>query len=110
MNVSRKRNCSFNATGIHFGSALRGLFEFEYSADALLLHPHLPTSVQSFRQPKSARFGNKTIYLICRQHSHDNTVTAVQINGRNHEHFQGQTATLDYSSLPQEAELTLTLG
>ncbi len=94
-----------------FAAALRGLFEFEYRADSLLLRPHLPASVQSFRLPTYARFGNKKIYLSCRRNTASGgNIAAVQINGQAYANFQDCVVTLDYAALPREADVSLILG
>lgn len=45
-----------------YGAGLRGLFEYEYTAESLMLHPHVPNGITEYRQLVPARFGDKKIY------------------------------------------------
>lgn len=58
---------------------VRGLFEYLYKADELVLIPHIPTNITKLQQNFPIRFGNKRIYL--RTHG-NGPMTDVLVNGR----------------------------
>ena len=47
-------------------ATIRGLFDFDYKSDRLILRPRIPGSITEFTQKQPVRFGEKKLYLSCR--------------------------------------------
>ncbi|MHB8897990.1 MAG: LamG-like jellyroll fold domain-containing protein [Thermoguttaceae bacterium] len=93
-----------------FGPAaamIRGLFEYLYRADDLVLLPHVPPGITRLRQNFPIRFGTRRLYLST---VGSGPVTTVQINGRPWPLFDEKSITLPYSKTPQEAVIHIGLG
>ena len=86
---------------------LRGLFEYLYRADGLVLVPHIPPGITELEQLDPVRFGAKKIYLSV---SGRGPVTDVRINGRKWKRFDAQSIVLPYGSTPDGARVSIRLG
>jgi hypothetical protein len=86
---------------------LRGLFEYLYRADRLILVPHVPPGIKRLEQLDPVRFGTKRIYLGTEG---SGPVTGVRVNGKVWRRFSSDRAELPYDLLPDEARVTLLLG
>ncbi|MBI2193361.1 MAG: hypothetical protein HYU36_15410 [Planctomycetes bacterium] len=89
------------------GALLRGLFEYLYRADGLTLVPRIPPGVTELRQHDPVRFGNKRLYLSTLGQGE---VTAVQVNGRSWDWFDGESVFLPSDRTPDAAEVAIGLG
>jgi hypothetical protein len=93
-----------------FGPAaalIRGLFEYQYKADRLVLVPHIPPRITRLEQRFPIRFGSKRLYLST---VGSGPVTSVTVNGREWREFDAETVTLAYSATPERAEVVIRLG
>jgi hypothetical protein len=86
---------------------VRGLMEYIYRADGLVLLPHVPPGITRLEQHFPIRFGQKRLYLAT---AGSGPVTAVRINGKQWTSFDRKSITLSYDSLPEEAVIQIALG
>ena len=86
---------------------IRGLFEYLYRADRLVLLPHVPPGITQLQQHFPIRFGQKRIYLAT---TGSGPVTAVLVNGQPWSSFDDKSITLLYDKTPQEAVIRIVLG
>lgn len=86
-------------------ATIRGLFDYEYKSDRLLLRPRIPGSITQFTQKEPVRFGDKKIYLSCRNGGPK--VKSVTINGKNIKVESAFIVVLKYNDLPQEAKVEI---
>jgi hypothetical protein len=103
-------NQPINLTYDAFGpptALLRGLFEYLYTADSLILIPHVPPSITSLEQFAPVRYGVKRLELAT---FGKGPITGVQINGMEWRKFDARTVTLPYDQLPDTAYVRIILG
>jgi hypothetical protein len=86
---------------------IRGLFEYLYKADRLILIPHVPPKVTRLEQKDSIRFGTKKVYLSTRGSGH---VSRVTVNGNVWTEHTEKDVTLPYELLPEESRVQIGLG
>ncbi|MGC8667860.1 MAG: hypothetical protein ACP5VE_07105 [Chthonomonadales bacterium] len=86
---------------------LRGLFEYLYKSDRLILIPHIPPSITYLNQKDPVRFGTKRIYLSVQGRG---AVTRVRVNGKDRPWHTRSTVSLPYDLLPAEAHVQIRLG
>ncbi len=86
---------------------MRGLFEYLYRADRLILVPHIPQGITKMRQIDPIRFGSRKLYLAT---VGSGPVTGVRINGKPWRRFGKNGIQLPYESLPAEAYVTILFG
>ena len=55
-------NITYDAYGIP-AAMIRGLFEYQYKADRLILLPHIPTKITQLVQHDPIRFGTKKLFI-----------------------------------------------
>jgi hypothetical protein len=99
-------NITYDAFGPP-AAAIRGLFEYLYKSDRLILLPHIPPTVTQLEQRDPIRFGGKKIYLSTAGSGH---ITRVTINGNIWTEFTPTEITLPFDPLPPEAKVAITLG
>lgn len=86
---------------------IRGLFEYLYKADELILIPHIPSTITKLQQNFPIRFGQKRIYL--RTHG-TGRITSVRMNGRRwSKHNHGQIR-LPYDRLGDVTYIEIIFG
>ena len=103
-------NLPVNLTYDAFGppaAFLRGLFEYLYRADGLVLVPHIPPSMTELEQLDPVRLGAKKIYLRI---SGRGQITGVMVNGRKWRSFDSESVTLPYGQTPEIARIEIRLG
>ena len=61
-------------------ATIRGLFDYEYRSDRLILRPRVPGSITQYTQKEPVRFGEKALYLSCRNGGPK--VKSVTVNGK----------------------------
>lgn len=86
---------------------IRGLFEYSYRADGLVLLPHIPPGITRLGQHFPIRFGAKRLYLAT---TGSGPVTAVLVNGQPWSLFDEKSITLPYGKTPREAVIQIVLG
>ena len=87
-------------------ATIRGLFDYEYKSDRLILHPRIPGSITQFSQTQPVRFGDKKIYLSCRNGGP--AVKSVTINGKSVTVQSPDAVNLIYNDLPDVAKVEIT--
>lgn len=86
-------------------ATVRGLFDYEYRSDRLILRPRVPGSIAEYAQKHPVRFGDKTIYLSCRNGGP--AVKSVAVNGKAMKVESPDAAVLPYDELPMEAKVEI---
>jgi len=86
-------------------ATVRGLFDYEYRSDRLILRPRVPGSITEYVQKHPVRFGDKALYLSCRNGGPK--VKSVAVNGRTVEVESPEAAVLAYDELPREAKIEI---
>jgi hypothetical protein len=71
-------NCVYDSWGAP-GGFLRGLFEYVYKADELILYPHIPPGIDKLTQKFPVFFGKQKIYVSTHG---SGKITAVSINNK----------------------------
>ena len=103
---NRPINLTYDALGPP-AAFIRGLFEYLYRADGLLLIPHVPDTITELEQKFPIRFGQKQLFITT---AGKGPITAVRINGgpwRDH----GETSIFfPYNKTPDRAEIAILFG
>ncbi|HNQ90100.1 MAG TPA: hypothetical protein PKM73_15900 [Verrucomicrobiota bacterium] len=86
---------------------VRGLFEYLYRADSLILRPHIPQGVTRLEQRFPVRFGAKQLYLAT---TGTGPITSVAVNSRPWTDFDAQAVVLPFDALPPRAAIEIALG
>jgi len=86
-------------------ATVRGLFDYEYRSDCLVLRPRIPGSISQYVQKQPVRFGEKTIYLSCRNGGPK--VKSIEVNGNVVKVESPDAAFLLYDDLPLEAKVEI---
>ena len=86
-------------------STIRGLFDYEYKSDRLILRPRIPGSITRYTQKEPVRFGEKMLYLSCRNGGPK--VKSVTINGKTVKVESPDAVVLKYDGLPAEANVEI---
>ncbi|MCX6927050.1 MAG: hypothetical protein NT154_28170 [Verrucomicrobia bacterium] len=95
-------------TADHFAipaATIRGLFDYDYRSDRLILRPRVPGAITQFSQKEPIRFGEKRLYLACRNAGPK--VKSVHVNGRRLNSNSPQMVVLVYDELPKEAKVDI---
>jgi hypothetical protein len=87
-------------------ATIRGLFDYEYKSDRLILRPRIPGSILKYSQNEPVRFGKKKIWLTCLNGGP--VVQSVKINGKNISFDSDLEISLVYNELPDEAKIEVT--
>lgn len=86
---------------------IRGLFEYLYKADELVLIPHIPATITKLQQNFPIRFGQKRIYLRTRG---TGRITSVLINDRKWSKYNREEIRLPYDQLSDVTYIEIVLG
>jgi hypothetical protein len=89
-------------------ATVRGLFEYIYKADKLVLYPHIPQSVTRYVQKEPVWFGGKSIYLTIANGPGE--IESVKVNGRPIRIDAADHVSLLYSDLPEKAEVEIRMA
>ena len=87
-------------------ATIRGLFDYEYRSDRLILRPRVPGSITEYVQKEPVRFGEKSLYLLLPQRRHEGQVGHGQrqaAEGR----IAGRGGVLPYDDLPTKAKVEI---
>jgi hypothetical protein len=87
-------------------ATIRGLFDYEYRSDRLILRPRIPGSITHYAQKLPIRFGDKRIYLSCRNGGPH--VKSVAINGTDQHVGAADEVVLMFDQLPTNATIEVT--
>ncbi len=99
-------NLCYDALG-PAAAMVRGLFEYLYSAESLVLVPHIPPTITQLHQKDPIRFGNKQLFLST---FGTGPITAVTVNGQPWRDFTSQTVTLSFETTPDTALVYIFMG
>ena len=86
---------------------LRGLFEYRYHSQGLILLPRVPPEITRMEQHFPVIFGDKRVYIATLGAG---PVTAVRVNGRDWPYFDAASVTLPYAETPDSARVFIALG
>lgn len=86
-------------------ATVRGLFDYEYRFDRLVLRPRVPAGITEYVQRHPVRFGAKTLYLSCRNHGP--RIKSVTVNGKTVKVESPDAAVLPYDKLPAQATIAI---
>ena len=86
---------------------VRGLFEYLYKADEVVLVPHIPSTITKLQQNFPIRFGDKRIYLRTRG---SGPMTSVLVNGRKWSKRDRASIHLPYDKLSDVTYLDVVFG
>ena len=86
-------------------ATIRGLFDYEYKSDRLLLRPRIPGSITRFVQKEPVHFGDKKIYLSC--NNGGPKIKSVTINGKISKSSLEDAISLLYNELPNESKIDI---
>jgi hypothetical protein len=100
-------NITYDAFGPP-AAMIRGLFEYQYKADRLILTPHVPPTIKVLRQHDPIRFGSKRIFL---EMIGTGPIAGVTINGEPWQQFTPTDITLPAdSTTPEVARIMIKLA
>jgi hypothetical protein len=86
-------------------ATIRGLFDYDYRSDRLILRPRIPGEITEYVQDEAVYFGDKKLFLTC-QNGGPN-VKSVKVNGVSVAVGSSAQAELLYASLPAEAHVEI---
>lgn len=86
---------------------VRGLFEYIYKADRLILYPHIPPGITRLEQHFPIRFGEKNIYLAT---VGAGPITRVLVNGRDITSHTSREVSLTFDDVPDTGNIMIVLG
>lgn len=87
-------------------ATIRGLFDYDYRSDRLILRPRIPGGITQYTQNQAVRFGKKQIWLSCKNGGPD--VESVKVNGRKLNIENTREIVLMYEDLPEKATVEIT--
>ncbi len=93
-------NCAIPA------ATVRGLLDYEYRCDRLVLRPRVPGCITRYEQNEPVRFGAKRVYLSCRNGGP--RVKSATVNGQSAMVQSPDALVLVYDELPVEARIEIT--
>ncbi|MDB6058208.1 MAG: hypothetical protein JWO95_2052 [Verrucomicrobiales bacterium] len=86
---------------------VRGLFEYLYKADELILIPHIPPTITKLQQNFPIRFGTKRLFL--RTHG-TGPMTSVRVNDRKWKKLTRDSIHLPYDQLADANQIEIIFG
>lgn len=99
-------NCVYDAWGIP-AAFIRGLFEYLYQADRLVVVPHIPAGITRLEQRFPIRFGTKQLFFST---TGTGAITAVQLNGQPWSRHDATEVFLPFTEIPDGAKIEIALG
>jgi len=97
-------NFCYDSLGVP-AAVVRGLFEYVFKADRLILYPHIPSSITEYFQKELIRFGDKR--LTIRVQNRGSRIVSLKVNGEEVHVTARDHVALKYSSLPISAHIDL---
>ena len=86
-------------------ATIRGLFDYEYRFDRLILRPRLPKTLTEYVQREPVRFGEKRLFISCVNRG--TSVKSMTVNGKSLKVESREGAVLRYDDLPKEAQVEI---
>jgi len=86
---------------------IRGLFEYIYKADSLILVPHIPQKISRLRQHFPVRWGTKRLFISSMGQG---PIRSVELNGEKYPHFTEQKVSFNYDSLDTDNFISIMMG
>jgi hypothetical protein len=86
-------------------ATIRGLFDYDYRSDRLVLRPRVPGCITQYTQKQPVRFGEKHLYISCRNGGPK--VKSVAINGKRVKVHSPEAVVLMYDGLPNDAKIEI---
>jgi hypothetical protein len=86
-------------------ATIRGIFDYEYRSDQLIIRPRVPQSIKEYVQKRPVRFGTKKIYLSCLNNGPK--IESVKINSKALKINSSNEINLIYENLPAEARVEI---
>lgn len=86
-------------------ATIRGLFDYDYRSDRLILRPRIPGTITQYTQLQPIRFGDKKLYLSCRNGGPN--VKSVKVNGKTISHNSSDAVVLLFDEIPLEAKIEI---
>ena len=99
-------NCCYDTWGVP-AAMIRGLFEYLYKADRLVILPHIPAGLSELSQRFPIRFGANKLFLST---VGSGPVTGVLVNGKPWSLFDAKSISLVYNDTPAVANIQILLG
>jgi hypothetical protein len=87
-------------------ATIRGLFDYDYRSDRLILRPRIPASIAQYTQNEPVRFGEKKLFLSC--NNGGPKVSSVKINGKEMKVTSTEELELVYEELSNESHIEIT--
>jgi hypothetical protein len=87
-------------------ATIRGLFDYDYKSDRIILRPRVPGSITQYTQKEPVFFGGKKLYISCNNGGPD--IKSVKVNGKTLKIGSGDGIALFYNELPGEAKIEIT--
>ena len=87
-------------------ATIRGLFDYDYRADKLILRPRIPECITQYTQNEPIRFGEKKLYLSC--NNGGPKIKTVVVNGNPIYSGSSDEVVLEFNQLPAVAKIEIT--
>jgi len=87
-------------------ATIRGLFDYDYRSDRIILRPRVPGSITQYTQKEPVSFGEKKLYLSC--NNGGPSIKSVKVNGKAVKIASTDEIALFYNELPGEAKIEIT--
>jgi hypothetical protein len=87
-------------------ATIRGLFDYDYKSDRLVLRPRVPGTITQYTQKEPVSFGGKKLYLSC--NNGGPKVKSVKVNGKAMKNITPEEIILMYNNLPADAKIEIT--
>ncbi len=87
-------------------ATIRGLFDYDYRSDRLIIRPRIPGSITQYTQYEPVRFGEKKLFLSC--NNGGSKISLVKVNGKELKFETADEIALFYDELPAEAQVEIT--
>ena len=87
-------------------ATIRGLFDYDYRSDRLIIRPCIPGSITQYTQIEPVRFGEKKLFLSCKNGGPK--IGSVIINGKEIKVNSADELALIYEELPVESRIEIT--
>ena len=86
-------------------ATVRGLFDYEYRADRMILRPRIPGTITQYTQKVPVRFGKKSILVSCENGGPN--IKSLKVNGEEVKVASPDAAVLVYEELPEQAKVEI---
>lgn len=87
-------------------ATIRGLFDYDYKSDRLIIRPRIPGSITEYQQKEPVRFGEKKLFLSCKNGGPK--ISSVEINGKELKVTSNDELALIYEELSNESNIEIT--